>query len=92
MGCEDVLKCIALCRYDIGIVFLLFDLVDLLFGLVDLARTIVTPALVTLPLILEPLGVNCRDLRTAPTEAPAAVLTLTKFMPGRIINERNVII
>ena len=47
-----------------GFVYLLFYLVHLAFGMVDLAGTIqiVTPALVTLPLIFELLRVNCRDL------------------------------
>ena len=55
----------------------------------NLFETIVTPVLVTPPVIFELLRVNCGDLRI---QAPTAVLTLTRFMPGQIIDERNVII
>ena len=54
-------------------------------------NNLLSPAVVTLSLISENLGVNCRDLRTLMYTEPA-VLTFAKFMPGRIINEWNVII
>ena len=70
--------------------YLAFGMVYLAFGMVYLAGTIVTPALVTVPLIFELLRVNCRDLRTLILKHQLLLLTLTKFMPGvaLLINEK----